>query len=67
MNAGRENGLITEKKFTFKNQAIVLFFANHGDTDNPGKKGKGRRISLNQDSLYRVSCRTARLYSESLL
>lgn len=47
MNTGRENGLITEKKFTFKNLDIVLFFSNHVDTDNPGKKGKGRRISLN--------------------
>lgn len=33
-------------KFTFKNLDIVLFFSNHGDTDNLGKKGKGRRISL---------------------
>lgn len=43
MNTGRENGLITEIKFTFKNLDIVLFFSNHGDTDNPGKKAKAGR------------------------
>lgn len=43
MNTGRENGLITKIKFTFKNLDIVLFFSNHGDTDNPGKKAKAGR------------------------
>lgn len=68
MNTGRENGLITEMKFTFNNLDIGLFFSNHGDTDNPGKEGKDRQISLSSRQAWSTEWAAEQpgLYSESL-